>query len=779
MLENEELSSKPIPFQLQFDKPISSQVKLAEWNPEKDLLAMVTEDSRVLLHRFNWQRLWTVNPGKCVTSLCWRPDGKIIALGLEDGTIAMHDVENGKLLRSAKSHNASVTCLNWEENSGLIKDESDVFEYEDRTGRFFPPSPRIPQMPGLVSGESSMDGSEYTFQDLSNSSHQRFNILCSGDSDGCICFSIFGIFPIGKINIQNLSLSTPFADSDAIHQLSNISINKVALSKDLCRLIIVGFGEPSNKRFKAKEKPVILHELVQTKNASSSSDDLFVGLHCFNLNTSIFHNRKNELHQVAQQASNIEDLLEVIRASLSVMAKHWSSAMNSYHDKFDVLPSLIVDHGLDSTPQDEFLSLLCGARTSPALNQFLVSSLGESGLKRVSKAIDSAGKEMHLIVHENLQPALEIIGFRVGELRGLSRWCARYKIIGLDEKLIDNATEKAGMFIVQVERFLRVLAIVMSQFHNFFNWLLRCIRILLSEQTDQIQPFNTELVVIFLKFLLDNDPVGQLLETHEQNQNIEVDLETMHRVEQLVAFGGFADTKYLERTLTKEFSQLEDCFKEAFSVPLSTVSKQINCMDSMPISPSLSSVDILASISYYKSGCQTTSGNLVDYICFKIPDETLDVVNYICIVKAFAYDSSNSLKAAVLCIPEGYRCEDMSLYKDTQLCLLLNETNALSADNVGSSLMTMIQMNDLSFTSVSRQACAKPWSCLELKDLAINLNLDTVKVRLVPHSVSKPLAVSASRGLACVFSSGQRALVYILDEDEDEASDTEEQQTMI
>ena len=36
---------------------------MAEWNPEKDLLAMVTDDSKVLLHRFNWQRLWTISPG--------------------------------------------------------------------------------------------------------------------------------------------------------------------------------------------------------------------------------------------------------------------------------------------------------------------------------------------------------------------------------------------------------------------------------------------------------------------------------------------------------------------------------------------------------------------------------------------------------------------------------------------------------------------------------------------------------------------------------------------
>lgn len=111
---------------------------------------------------------------------------------------------------------------------------------------------------------------------------------------------------------------------------------------------------------------------------------------------------------MAQQASNIEELTEVIRASLSVMSKQWSDAMHTFHEKFDCLSNLIIDHGnvtllgetktpfldvficfllihwllpfyvgLDSSPQEEFLSLLGGARTSPPVHQFLVNSLGE------------------------------------------------------------------------------------------------------------------------------------------------------------------------------------------------------------------------------------------------------------------------------------------------------------------------------------------------------------------------------------------------------------------
>ncbi|KAF3972332.1 hypothetical protein CMV_004142 [Castanea mollissima] len=501
-----------IPFQLQFDKPVASQIKIAEWNPEKDLLAMVTEDSKILLHRFNWQRLWTISPGRCITSLCWRPDGKAIAVGLEDGTVSLHDVENGKLLRSLKSHTVAVVCLNWEEDGHLIRDDNgNISTYEDRTSRFFPPAPRVPRMPGVVSGDTGfMDDNEDSFRELSNSSHQRFNILCSGDKDGSICFSIFGIFPIGKINIHKFCFPTPLVGTQATYRLLNASIYKVALSKDLCHLIVMCSGELIEDNDASRDRRTAGHGMH--------------GLHSLMLDTSIFWKRKNELHQVAQQASNIEDLTEVIRASLSVMCKQWSDAMHTFHEKFDPLSTLIIDHGLDSSPQEEFLSLLGGARTSPPVHQFLVNSLSEVGAKRVSKVVCGAGKELQLIVLNHLQPAAEIIGFRMGELRGLSRWRARYQGVGLDETLINNATEKAGMLLVQVERFMRVLSSVVQQFSNFFNWLLKCIKLLMSEPSDQLLPYNSELAVIFLKFLYDQDPVRKLLELSEADCDIEIEL---------------------------------------------------------------------------------------------------------------------------------------------------------------------------------------------------------------------------------------------------------------
>ncbi|KAK9681786.1 hypothetical protein RND81_10G027900 [Saponaria officinalis] len=764
-------STRGVPFQLQFDKPAPSQIKLAEWNPEKDLLAMVTDDSKIILHRFNWQRLWTISPGKSVSSLCWRPDGKVIAVGLEDGTISLHDVENGKLLRSMKSHNAAVVCLNWEEDDGHGQNDDCNIIYEDRTPRFFPPAPRVPRMPGVVSGDPTLvDNNEDSFHDLLHTSYQQFNILCSADNEGGVCFSIFGIFSIGKTNIHSLFL--PVIDKQVAHCVQQASIYKVALSKDLCRLIIICSGELKFNR----------------GNLAGHKTE---GLHCLVLDTSIFRRRKKELHQVAQQASNIEDLTDVIRASFSIMYKQWCDAMQTFHDKFHSLSTLIVSNGLDSSPQEELLSLLGGARTSPAVHQFLVNSLGEPGLKRVMKSVSSAGKELQLILLDHIQPAAEIIGFRMGELRGLSRWRARYGCIGLDEKLMDNATEKVGMFIMQIVRFVQILSPVVQQFSNFFNWLLKCIKILMSESIDQLPTYNSELVVVFLKFLYDQDPVKLLLDQSVADHYVQVDLDTTQRVEELVKLGGFADTECLNRTLAKEFCVMESSFREAFDMPLKTISKEITCQQLLPLFPFPSSTPSIpsivpASISFYRdaapdvSACDSSRENVVDCIAFQIPEWSSSCVsNCICIVRGIMDDVINvrggysTLEALLLSVSEDISCVDLSLYKERQLVMLLNER--VTSDRNGDALLMILQTANLPFLSISESNGVNIWKLDQFQGSVLPLQMETAKVRSIPHTVVPPLAVSSSRGVGCVFAARKRALVYILEEDEEEEEEEEEE----
>jgi len=83
----------------------------------------------------------------------------------------------------------------------------DVFSYEDRTPRFFPSPPRAPPMPGTaptfdmsgVLGPGNEDQGSANQKTILLAVQQRLYVLCSGDKDGTICLSAFGVFPIGKL----------------------------------------------------------------------------------------------------------------------------------------------------------------------------------------------------------------------------------------------------------------------------------------------------------------------------------------------------------------------------------------------------------------------------------------------------------------------------------------------------------------------------------------------------------------------------------------------------
>lgn len=239
-----------------------------------------------------------------------------------------------------------------------------------------------------------------------------------------------------------------------------------------------------------------------------------------------------------------------------------------------------------------------------------------------------------------------------------------------------------------------------------------------------------------------------------------------------------------------EFQQMESSFKEAFLMPFSTISRKILCEDLLSLFPLQSSSSCLSSsvplsVSYYEDSSEAVSADLscqqkfIDYISFKVPDDSFtDIANCIGIARGFIHDQScsnedySSFEAVLISIPDGSRCVDLSLYKDGQIVLLLNETASTSESSVGSYMMIM-QADELPFVSMPRSPCLINWKVHQLKDYVVPLQMENEKVRNIPHAVIPPLAVSASRGVACVFAARKRALVYILEEDEDEASDGE------
>jgi anaphase-promoting complex subunit 4 len=113
-------------------------------------------------------------------------------------------------------------------------------------------------------------------------------------------------------------------------------------------------------------------------------------------------------------------------------------------------------------------------------------------LKRLAKSIDTAGRELLGLIAQHLQPAAEMIAFRIGELQGLSRWRARVHRVGLHETLMERAMEHAGMLLVQVECLLRTISDTAGEFRLFFVWLTKSLR----QLSNDVVPSSNQLPVI-------------------------------------------------------------------------------------------------------------------------------------------------------------------------------------------------------------------------------------------------------------------------------------------
>lgn len=74
---------------------------LLEWNPAMDVVAMISDADEICLNRLSGQRVWATSPffgtdaPSVPTSLTWRADGKVLAVGFANGHLLGLDLQDG------------------------------------------------------------------------------------------------------------------------------------------------------------------------------------------------------------------------------------------------------------------------------------------------------------------------------------------------------------------------------------------------------------------------------------------------------------------------------------------------------------------------------------------------------------------------------------------------------------------------------------------------------------------------------------------------------------
>ncbi|XP_043462113.1 anaphase-promoting complex subunit 4 [Leptopilina heterotoma] len=173
------------------ERQVSTEITLMRWSPKMDLLALANVKGEVTLHRLTFQRVWLLSPqdeSGLVENICWRPDGKLLAVTYKESkTLYLVDVENKNIVHKTNlfAKNSPITCMAWLPLNFKSHGANDI---SSPTGNYLSTLPSLDRSYGQES-----ERKEFLLQKL--------DMFFTGQETGEIGMYIFGMFYCGTLSI--------------------------------------------------------------------------------------------------------------------------------------------------------------------------------------------------------------------------------------------------------------------------------------------------------------------------------------------------------------------------------------------------------------------------------------------------------------------------------------------------------------------------------------------------------------------------------------------------
>ncbi|XP_011296761.1 anaphase-promoting complex subunit 4 [Fopius arisanus] len=409
------------------ERQLPVEVTLMRWSPKMDLLAVANKKGEVALHRLTWQRVWLLSPpeeSETVSNLCWRPDGKLLAVTYDNSrTLHLVDIENKNILHK-KEHESKgrVTCISWLPMENRKFSDAQSSMQNSKTSPTSPTGKYLPPLPSLNRGFSQEpERKDCLFQTL--------DMLFLGHEGGEMTMYVFGMFYCGAIKVGNGSVSE----------------------------ISGGSGKPI---------------FVSCKTSQ--------GIKVNRLSCSLLEQSAAFL-KVAQVQANVECLMDYLSHTLMAISEAWETILLEMDEKLARYEECDMPGALAA----DFLELLMIGIPTSKLKNFLLRDLTEKGLKKLGHSIEICYSNIQKLVLKHLSSVGMALVYQLSEMRGMARLGGPYEALGLgNEEPITRALHASEAFLAKSSEIQQVIDHSMRDYKAFFRWLY----VVIAKLTDERVP---------------------------------------------------------------------------------------------------------------------------------------------------------------------------------------------------------------------------------------------------------------------------------------------------
>ena len=397
------------------EKSLSSNVILSRWCTTMDIVVLVTENGQLQLFRLNWERLWSKQPESPITCVQWRPDGKQLAYGDENGDIVILSAEDGSVVehRNVIGNGRRAVALSWV--------QYDVSPHISHVGA--PVGYRARQLLHSKSIEeefnTSSDEPRYANPLLLSGNGQSsrssmLNLLCAVDTLGNVVLCGEGLLPLFEFHVEGFDDKATHISMAMSSHVEQISVSWRDAQGRLCLSTFDISAVP--------RQAVTLHT---------------VGL--------IFSDTLKDLDMLYKVIQNIK--------------KDVASVDESRDGHMSVLRNMI---GGFRDGEKDIYDLMMRGYYSLELKNFVSK---ESDLKEAAKGVDAAITRVCHDIVRYLQPCLERISFRLGELRGYASSPMSNPYLGLKAWEVGKC-EKRVLNLLVLSEHLREVSLKCARSHR-------------------------------------------------------------------------------------------------------------------------------------------------------------------------------------------------------------------------------------------------------------------------------------------------------------------------